>query len=86
MLDVELADVRDGAALNGVVGEKLCAVVNDGCKELDMRVAQRELAEHTVEMVGAANIVTWDHSDEGSGSVSLRLLHSAKGVARERRF
>jgi hypothetical protein len=30
LLDVELADVGDGAALDGVVGEELGAVVDDG--------------------------------------------------------
>jgi hypothetical protein len=30
LLDVELADVRDCAALDGVVGEEFGAVVDDG--------------------------------------------------------
>jgi hypothetical protein len=29
LLDVELADVGDGATLNGVVGEELSAMVDD---------------------------------------------------------
>jgi len=30
LFDVELAGMGDGAALNGVVGEELSAMVNDG--------------------------------------------------------
>jgi hypothetical protein len=30
--------------------------------------------ELTVEMIGAADIVTWDHGDEGSGSIGPGLL------------
>lgn len=31
LLDVELADMRDCAALDGIVGKQFCAVMDDSC-------------------------------------------------------
>ena len=49
-------------------------MVDNGCDELDGRIGRRELFKRTVEMVGAADIVTWDHGDEGSSTVGPCLL------------
>jgi hypothetical protein len=82
LLDVELADVRDGAALDGVVGEEFGAVVDDGWNMLGKWDGDRG-GRRTVEMVGAADVVAGDYSDEGGGAVGAGLLETAEGVAGE---
>jgi hypothetical protein len=84
LLDVELADVRDCTALDGVVGEEFGAVVNDGWIWLGMSGRNGEVGMLTVEVVGTANIVARNHGDEGSGAVGGGGCKPAKGVAGER--
>jgi hypothetical protein len=86
LLNIKLANVGDSAALDGIVGEKLRAVVNDGCRELDEGIVWSKAFKRTVQMVGTADIVTWDHSDEGSGSVGRCLLKATESIAHEGRF
>lgn len=44
LLDVELADMRDGAALDGVVGKKGSTMVHDGCKR-QKRLMRQQMIE-----------------------------------------
>lgn len=83
LLDVELADVGDGAALDGVVCELLRAVVDDGYVVLARRIDVGK-GRRTVEMVGTSDVVTGNHGDEAGSAVGARGLDTAKGIAWER--
>jgi hypothetical protein len=77
LLDVKLANVGDGAACDGVVGEELSTVVNDGCTGLALGQRLVEEVELTVEMVGTTDIVAGDDGDEGGGAVRTGGLETA---------
>jgi hypothetical protein len=74
LLDVELADVRDGSALDRVVGEDFGAVMDDGYGNGQWHSERSRGGRRTVEMVGAANVVARDHGDEGGSAVGASLL------------
>jgi hypothetical protein len=83
LLDVELADVRDCAALDSVVGEQFGAVVDDSWVKLVARTFGLKWLELTVEMVCATYVVTWDHGFEGSCTVLAGRLDTTKCIGRD---
>lgn len=85
LLNVELADVRDGAARDGVVGEEGGAVVDDCCAHSqwegkgEMGMSMREVGR-TVKVVCAADVVARNDGDEGSCAVGTGGLETTERV------
>lgn len=79
LLDVKLPHVRDGAALDSVVGQELGAVMDDCLVGLAAMCSEAKPVL-TMEVVCTTNVVPWDDSCEGRSTILTSRLNTTQRI------